>query len=502
MKSKLTGFLVIVALIGISLQMVAAAQKSFWEDEAWTATIVKNDFHTVIQKTTADRNPPLYFLLASIWGRYFGYIELALRSFSIVFIIVIYLLVILLTRSVYDDRTAWIAALLLTFSPVMLMYGHNARYYSLSAAFSLIVVLSTYKYLSTIRWKFLITYTIGGVMLVYISYAAIGILLACNLWFLLWLKKLRLRSSLLHWLIAQGVIILFYLPMVPIVQSVSQKNIAISIININWILELIKRGAYLSYAFMVGEAVSPLNPLAWVSIIVVGFVIVNIIKKRNFHCNIPLLILLVSGFINIIISIVAVFPVSAWQGLPNRTFFAYPFFVIWLACGISNLKTKLLVVFLGALLLAYSVGIFNYFTNRQFIKPILIVPWREIMDEILVESGTNTAVICSRGDYSCPYYVNRFGLNAYRPKDWTELIEEGRPEVWWIQINFGTNVFGESAPPQINSIEEIYYPYLNVKVLNYAQQDPTIRWIKSIIMNMRDYEYRISVYKFDNVLKQ
>jgi 4-amino-4-deoxy-L-arabinose transferase-like glycosyltransferase len=140
-------FLVGLMLVAVGFQVTAALQKSFWEDEAFTATVAQQDLSSVLVTITKDVHPPLYLVVISSWEKIFGSSELALRMFSILCVILTLLLIYKLTVEILDDRAGIVVMVLLSLSPLYIMFGHNARYYALAAALSMMVTLSLLLYL-------------------------------------------------------------------------------------------------------------------------------------------------------------------------------------------------------------------------------------------------------------------------------------------------------------------------------------------------------------------
>lgn len=136
-------------LMAIGFQLAAALQKSFWEDEAFTATVAQQDLSDVVVTVTKDVHPPLYLVVISSWEKIFGSSELALRMFSILCVILTLLLTYKLTVEILDDRAGIVVMVLFSLSPLYIMFGHNARYYPLAAALSMMVTLSLLLYLRT-----------------------------------------------------------------------------------------------------------------------------------------------------------------------------------------------------------------------------------------------------------------------------------------------------------------------------------------------------------------
>ena len=499
MKYRMKLLLATLLIVALGLQLAAAAQKSFWEDETWTATIIRTSLDNIIQAAAHDVHPPLYFLTLALWGRIFGYTELALRSFSIVFVAMTFALTFKLAFEMLGGRTAFIAVALLALSPFFLMYGHNARYYAMSAVLSLVVALSTYKYQVSRRLIFVTTYVVGSAILLYIVYTASAVVLSCCIWGLMqWKKQNNPRSILVIWLLAQGIVVLLYLPWLHVLTSTARTQISMSAVSSSLIVEIIKRVTYLSFVFSVGETLSALNPLALIGLsitIVIG--VLGVANNRSSTNSWLILLLTVVESYNIIISIITIYPQSAFQALPNRTFYVFPFFVMWLASGISRMKTKNALMISSVLFVVYGVGIFDYFTYRQYLKPHLAVPWRTILNTIQAEAHQNSVVICNQADTTCPYYVARYGFEPYSPQNWPTLAQQRHSEVWWINSNLGAQIYDKNSEAEI--LQEIKKKYRTAMVANYAPQDPSIRWLKMTLLNQRDdYEYRVNVFKFSD----
>jgi uncharacterized membrane protein len=140
-------FLVGLMLVAVGFQVTAALQKSFWEDEAFTATVAQQDLSSVLVTITKDVHPPSYLVVISSWEKIFGSSELALRMFSILCVILTLLLTYKLTVEILDDRAGIVVMVLLSLSPLYIMFGHNASYYALAAALSMMVTLSLLLYL-------------------------------------------------------------------------------------------------------------------------------------------------------------------------------------------------------------------------------------------------------------------------------------------------------------------------------------------------------------------
>jgi len=394
----------------------------------------------------------------------------------------------------FNERVALISVGLFALSPLVLTYGHNSRYYSMAATLSLLSTLAVYRYLKSDRKWWLLIYIISGITLIYSVYMGGTVLLALNLWWLLiWFQKKCKPSDLLLWGLVQGIILLSYIPWFTTLVGAADRNFDTITVD-NWLLEVFQRIGYLGFAFEVGEFFSPLNPVVWLGIIISTGILIYAIIKSSQEFWLLIIVLLVTGGISIVVNLVAVYPQSAWQNLSNRTFFIYPFFLIILAYGISQLKGKLFPIILTAILIVYGVGIFNYFTNRQVIKPILTVPWREIMTEIKFQAKADAVIVCTHDDVTCFYYQTRFGYDRIAPQQLQNVLEHHPSEIWWIQSNRGEESnFKNTYAEQFSSLQE---QYIQDDTFHYVPHDPGISMLKSNFLGQKGFEYRVIVYKF------
>ena len=99
-------------------------------------------FNNVVSATIADSgNAAAYNVMLFWWAGLFGDSNFALRSLSVVFGVLTVLLGYYFCRQLFNERTANIAAALLSFHPVLVEYGQLARAY-IPAAF--LILLATY----------------------------------------------------------------------------------------------------------------------------------------------------------------------------------------------------------------------------------------------------------------------------------------------------------------------------------------------------------------------
>ncbi len=113
-------------------------------DEVWSLKTVALSPGAMIDALRADVHPPLYFLLLWAWVRVFGFTETAARTLSGIFFAASAASLYALVRSMWDRRTALLAAAIYVSSPLALFAAHFARMYALV---SLLAIVSTWAYL-------------------------------------------------------------------------------------------------------------------------------------------------------------------------------------------------------------------------------------------------------------------------------------------------------------------------------------------------------------------
>lgn len=104
---------------------------SIWFDEAFSEHLARHSFFDILRFTAADVHPPLYYWTLKIWRMMFGNSELALRSLSLLFLLLACMVAYVFIKHFFNRRAALLSLLLLTLSPVLFRYGIEARMYTM-----------------------------------------------------------------------------------------------------------------------------------------------------------------------------------------------------------------------------------------------------------------------------------------------------------------------------------------------------------------------------------
>jgi hypothetical protein len=369
------------------------------------------------------------------------------------------------------------------------MFAWQSRYYALAAALATLLGLLCVMAQNRTTALLYVGYAACAVALAYSHYVAWAAIAGCALWWAVQLQRRRATSGAwIAWGVVHLVVGVASLPVMLGVLGLAQHYSQPAAFG-NPIFELVKRLGYLSYVFSVGETISPLNPLAWLGLaLVVSLSFLGVWHTHRQPITWLALIVLVSS---VVISLIASLNPGlsiTWQSIPTRTMFAFPFLMLLLAQGCLALAPRWRWITLGALAVVFAAGSFNFFTGRQYLRPVFAVPWREIFSGIRQEAAADAQVWCAGGeDYACGFYARRFGfVNATGDAAL-------HSQVWWIEVNLGRDSSHDNDVQRANWEKN----YRLVKSTPYARQDPDIRWLKQRFVGGEDYEYRVWVYRYE-----
>jgi mannosyltransferase len=154
-----------LTLLAAVIRLPTLAEQSFWLDEGYTERLVRMSLtgmlHTIPR---TESTPPLYYALAWLWTRVFGYSELGLRSLSAVAGIATIPVAWAIARRLSGPRAAAIAGLLLAVSPLMVWFSQEARSYALATLLSTISVLCVVGWQQERRGAWLIGWAVSAAL--------------------------------------------------------------------------------------------------------------------------------------------------------------------------------------------------------------------------------------------------------------------------------------------------------------------------------------------------
>ncbi len=205
-------------LLGFALRLYRLGADSLWYDETVSAFLASETAPELVAHTARDIHPPGYYLLLHAWVGLVGHSEFALAFFSLGFGVLLIALTYRLARDLANPTVAAWAALLVTFAPYHVWYSQEVRMYTLGAALGLGAAIFGWRALTRpaarLNWLgYILTAALGLYSLYYFAF----LLLIINSFFLLYLLyPAANRATRLAWISANALIVLMYLPWLPI----------------------------------------------------------------------------------------------------------------------------------------------------------------------------------------------------------------------------------------------------------------------------------------------
>ena len=181
---------VIAAVAGLTalaavLRFVGIGHQGFWFDEANTVLLVHLSPGKMLGLIPqSESTPPLYYCLAWIWARMFGYGEAGLRSLSALAGVLTVPLVYGAGAKLISRRAGLIAAALTACNPFLIWYSQEARSYELLVALSALALLAFAYALSDPEPRTLAAWAIASALCLATHYYAVLAIAPQAIWLL------------------------------------------------------------------------------------------------------------------------------------------------------------------------------------------------------------------------------------------------------------------------------------------------------------------------------
>ena len=234
MKTRTRLAFLLILLLAAFLRLSHLDVQSLWYDEGVTARVSQMGVAELARWTANDIQPPLYYLLLGGWLRLFdpwaGNIAWLMRFVSAAFGLLLVPLLGIMARKLWDDCAGLLTAFVVAISPLMVYYSQEARMYAMLlflvtlAAWWVVMLLENSSRKGAKRPKrnerkrllYLALYALTGLAAMYTHYFAGFALLALALyWAHVWIRESRNPRALGGFALANGVILLGYLPWLP-----------------------------------------------------------------------------------------------------------------------------------------------------------------------------------------------------------------------------------------------------------------------------------------------
>jgi uncharacterized membrane protein len=269
-----------VIVLALWVRLYAIEQPGIWYDEAYSLLLAREGPARIWQLTALDVHPPLYYVLLHYWLMIWGEGALPARALSALADIGTLLLCIKLMSLIATRRATWMAALLLALLPISVRYSQEVRMYTLLGFWLMAATVALVCWSQAPeRKRFVVAYVLLMSAAFYTHYFA-GLCVLVH--WLYWWKSRRAdgeaRLSLLEWVIANGLIVLFYIPWIPqLIDQMSHPHGAL------WIKPVSVQGALtLIWQFTVVDEVSA-QSIVWqfIPLILMLFFVATVVTDKT-----------------------------------------------------------------------------------------------------------------------------------------------------------------------------------------------------------------------------
>ncbi|MEW5868576.1 MAG: glycosyltransferase family 39 protein [Chloroflexota bacterium] len=216
---------IVIIILATVMYTFGVSHESFWYDEAYSSVIASYLPWQIPAQVMVDNHPPLYYILLSLVRMALGNSEWALRSLSVAGAVGLVALGAGPVRRIFGNRNAFLYAIVVLFTPAILIYAHEARMYSL--AIFTVTAAALYGYLAVTEnhrrdWVLFGAATLASAYLHYYGLIAAFFLHAFVFSWLL----IKRRGQLKTYLIVAAFVVVVYLPwlIVFIRQTLSAHN--------------------------------------------------------------------------------------------------------------------------------------------------------------------------------------------------------------------------------------------------------------------------------------
>jgi hypothetical protein len=207
--------LVMVLAIALFARFHSITEPVIWYDEAYSLLLAKGSPSYIWATTARDVHPPLYYVLLHFWMLLFGSGVLAVRSLSALADVGTLLLGMKLMSLVATRRATWIAALLLALLPISVRYSQEVRMYTLLGFWLMGATVALVCWIKAADQKrYPVLYVLLMTAAFYTHYfAALCVLVHWLFWWRV--RKVQSTVPVRAWILANGAIVVLYLPWAP-----------------------------------------------------------------------------------------------------------------------------------------------------------------------------------------------------------------------------------------------------------------------------------------------
>jgi uncharacterized membrane protein len=452
--------MIAILLAAFALSVYRLDSESIWVDEGATIAAARSDTTEIIPTLieVIDNNPPLTYLFWHYWIRLTGLSEFSLRLLSVFSGLITCALLYRMGRVLFDSRVGLLGAALLACSGFHIYYTQTVRSNSLLELLSAASFYCFSRILTGRNLWGLVVYSLVNVLLLYTHYYGVFVLLAQSIFVLIHGWSLGWRMFLdkaVHWLILQAIIILSFLPWLPMMILQGRRAVT----EIEYPSAALVIGAFIEYTW------SPIGFILAIGLLSVG--VYTLVKPwvfsglshnnlaastrlrhdlpiRNMPVGVGLVLVWMTGVIGVPVVVSALFKPIFLSRYAIAALPAFYLLLAWLACrAIAASAGRLLAGLLIVSQLSGAYFLYQNVNNEQ---------WRDAVRYLdsAAASGDLLFFYAGIGKYSYDYYSRRADLQ-YAPLGLTDgaaqtqarLADSTPPGVWFVLAYRSETEFAE-----------------------------------------------------------
>ncbi|MDP8266596.1 MAG: glycosyltransferase family 39 protein [Candidatus Aceula meridiana] len=218
MRNKLI-LLTAILLLGLCLRLHDLGQESLWNDEGYSVRVSHLSLSKIVQKTSLDVHPPLYYFILHYWMEWLGDSECSMRLLSVIFGFLSIFMIYQIGSFLFDRDVGLLGALFVALSKFHINYSQETRSYSL---LSFLTLASMYSFIKLFKKESRgitsLAYIFFSTFLIYTHVYGLFIIIAQNIYFMILYSFLKERDSLnfKKWFFLQLTLFFFFIPWVKV----------------------------------------------------------------------------------------------------------------------------------------------------------------------------------------------------------------------------------------------------------------------------------------------
>ncbi len=199
----------------LAVRLFRLTWPGIWSDEGFSIFLARSSLPDLVLGTANDLHPPLFYLLLKVWLLP-GFDEVWVRLFSLLWGMVTVALVYQIGRHFFRPAVGMWAALFLALSPLHVAYSREIRMYIVLVFLSALSLYLAWRWATAPFRGAWAGYIVATLLALYTQNMALFLLPVENVLVVVTLVARRRWGAIGHWLMGQLLLVLGYLPWLPI----------------------------------------------------------------------------------------------------------------------------------------------------------------------------------------------------------------------------------------------------------------------------------------------